>query len=110
MRLARSGLIRRVRGGGPLRGLGLGGARSGKSVTAEGMLAGRELVEYVACGPAADNTDPSWNERLRVHRERRPASWTTLETLDLADVLAASGLAGERLRIPVLVDCLSTWL
>ncbi len=65
----------------------LGGARSGKSVTAERMLAKRERVDYVACGPAADGTDPSWAERVRLHRERRPARWTTLETLDLEGVL-----------------------
>jgi adenosylcobinamide kinase / adenosylcobinamide-phosphate guanylyltransferase len=100
----------RGRRGQPLRVLVLGGARSGKSVTAEGMLAARELVEYVACGPAADDTDPSWAQRLRVHRERRPASWTTLETLDLEGVLTGQELGAERLRIPVLADCLSTWL
>jgi adenosylcobinamide kinase / adenosylcobinamide-phosphate guanylyltransferase len=86
----------------------LGGARSGKSVTAERMLAARERVDYVACGPTADGTDPSWAERVRVHQERRPAHWTTRETLDLADVLAAAPPA--RQAVPVLVDCLSTWL
>jgi adenosylcobinamide kinase/adenosylcobinamide-phosphate guanylyltransferase len=86
----------------------LGGARSGKSVTAERMLAARERVDYVACGPTTDGTDPSWAERVRVHRERRPAHWTTRETLDLADVLAEAPPA--RPAVPVLVDCLSTWL
>jgi adenosylcobinamide kinase / adenosylcobinamide-phosphate guanylyltransferase len=100
----------RARRGRALRVLVLGGARSGKSVTAEGMLAGRQSVEYVACGPAADGSDPSWEQRLRVHRERRPASWTTLETLDLEGVLASPDLAAERVRVPVLADCLSTWL
>jgi len=91
--------------GKPFRVLVLGGARSGKSVTAERMLAGRDRVDYVACGPAADDTDPSWTERLRQHQARRPAHWTTLETLDVADVLAAG-----RPGVPVLIDCLSTWL
>jgi len=85
----------------------LGGARSGKSVTAERMLSKREQVDYVACGPAADGTDPSWSERVRVHQERRPPHWTTLETLDLAGVLAAPPV---RPAVPVLADCLSTWL
>jgi adenosylcobinamide kinase/adenosylcobinamide-phosphate guanylyltransferase len=88
----------------------LGGARSGKSVTAEGLLADRELVDYVACGAAFDDSDPAWAARVRVHRERRPASWTTLETLGLDGVLADRELAAARLRVPVLVDCLSTWL
>lgn len=98
----------RPRRGKPCRVLVLGGARSGKSVTAERMLAARERVDYVACGPAADGTDLAWAARVRVHRERRPVHWTTLETLDLADVLAAATPA--RQAVPVLVDCLSTWL
>jgi adenosylcobinamide kinase / adenosylcobinamide-phosphate guanylyltransferase len=89
----------------PRRVLVLGGARSGKSVTAERMLAGRDRVDYVACGPAADETDPAWAERVALHQARRPAHWTTLETLDLAGVLGDG-----RTDVPVLVDCLSTWL
>jgi adenosylcobinamide kinase/adenosylcobinamide-phosphate guanylyltransferase len=88
----------------------LGGARSGKSVTAERMLASRARVDYVACGPAADGADPAWAERVRSHRERRPAHWTTRETLDLAGVLAVSDVSPARQAVPVLVDCLSTWL
>ena len=98
----------RPRRGQPFRVLVLGGARSGKSVTAERMLAARARVDYVACGPSADGTDPSWAERVRVHQERRPAHWTTLETLDVAGVLADPRPA--RRAVPVLVDCLSTWL
>jgi adenosylcobinamide kinase / adenosylcobinamide-phosphate guanylyltransferase len=101
-----AGVVRSLlRRGTPRRVLVLGGARSGKSVTAERMLAGRDRVDYVACGPAADDTDPSWAQRLDRHRARRPAHWTTLETLDVASVLGA-----DRPGVPVLVDCLSTWL
>jgi len=100
----------RPRRGKPFRVLVLGGARSGKSVTAERMLASRAHVDYVACGPAADGADPSWTERVRSHRQRRPAHWTTLETLDLAGVLAGSDVSPTRQAVPVLVDCLSTWL
>ena len=98
----------RPRRGQPFRVLVLGGARSGKSVTAERMLAARARVDYVACGPSADGTDPSWAERVRAHQERRPTHWTTLETLDVAGVLAEARPA--RRAVPVLVDCLSTWL
>jgi adenosylcobinamide kinase/adenosylcobinamide-phosphate guanylyltransferase len=94
-----------LRRGKPFRVLVLGGARSGKSVAAERMLAGRDSVDYVACGPAADDTDPSWAERLRQHQARRPGPWTTLETLDVAGVLD-----DDRPGVPVLIDCLSTWL
>ena len=95
----------RPRRGRAFRVLVLGGARSGKSVTAERMLAERDQVDYVACGLPADDSDPSWAERVRLHLERRPAHWTTLETLDLEGVLGGADRA-----VPVLVDCLSTWL
>jgi adenosylcobinamide kinase/adenosylcobinamide-phosphate guanylyltransferase len=88
----------------------LGGARSGKSVTAERLLAARDRVDYVATGPVPDASDPEWADRVRLHRQRRPAHWTTLETLDLEGVLAGTGMAPARLATPVLVDCLSTWL
>jgi len=98
----------RPRRGRAFRVLVLGGARSGKSVTAERMLSGRDSaensVDYVACGLPADDADPAWAERVRLHQERRPARWTTLETLDLEGVLGADR------AVPVLVDCLSTWL
>ena len=76
-----------------------GGVRSGKSVHAESLLAGRP-VTYVAPGPTADDAD--WAARVAAHRARRPAYWTTLETNDLVAGLAIQG--------PVLVDCVGTWL
>ncbi len=82
----------------------LGGARSGKSATAEAMLAGREAVHYVATGPLPGAGDAEWDARVRDHQERRPAHWRTAETLELDQVLAAPD------RTPVLIDCLSTWL
>lgn len=122
MRLVRGGGIRpiaapgllpapgRPRRGRPFRVLVLGGARSGKSVTAERMLANRDSVDYVACGYPASEADPSWAERVRLHQGRRPAHWTTLETLDLEGVLAGTDRSPSRRDSPVLVDCLSTWL
>ena len=83
----------------------LGGARSGKSASAEAMLAGYGAVDYVATGPLPGAGDPEWDERVRDHQERRPAHWRTEETLDVARVLAEPGTA-----VPALVDCLSTWL
>ena len=80
----------------------LGGARSGKSQHAESLLAGAEVVDYVACG-AAPGDDDEWAGRIALHRARRPASWRTVETLDLPGVLGRPGP-------PVLVDCLTTWL
>lgn len=94
--------------GRPFRVLVLGGARSGKSVTAERMLAGRDRVDYVATGAVPDDADPEWAARVNAHRQRRPAHWRTLETRNLEPVLTAT--SPERIAAPVLVDCLSTWM
>jgi adenosylcobinamide kinase / adenosylcobinamide-phosphate guanylyltransferase len=87
----------------PRRVLVLGGARSGKSSYAERLLGRERSVEYVACGARPDADDAEWADRVALHRARRPASWTTLETIDLPAVLSSPGP-------PVLVDCLTTWL
>ena len=80
----------------------LGGARSGKSVTAERLLSRQERVDYVACGPLPSNDDLDWAERVRRHQERRPGHWTTMETLDLESVLA--GRTARNLSGPATGD------
>ncbi|WP_244246893.1 bifunctional adenosylcobinamide kinase/adenosylcobinamide-phosphate guanylyltransferase [Nocardioides euryhalodurans] len=85
------------------RTLVLGGARSGKSRHAQQLLAGRRDVLYVAPGPVPDGSDADWAARVAAHREDRPATWTTVETTDVAGAL-------ESADRPVLVDCLATWL
>jgi adenosylcobinamide kinase/adenosylcobinamide-phosphate guanylyltransferase len=81
-----------------------GGVRSGKSTHAEALLAGDAAVTYVAPGPAADESaDAEWAARVAAHRARRPETWRTVETRDLAaEIRRADGA--------VLVDCLGTWL
>lgn len=86
----------------PRRTLVLGGARSGKSVEAERRLEGFPDVVYVATGGSRDG-DAEWAQRVGLHRERRPASWRTVETCDLVPLLAAAGP-------PLLIDCLALWL
>jgi adenosylcobinamide kinase/adenosylcobinamide-phosphate guanylyltransferase len=87
----------------PLRTLVLGGARSGKSATAEAMLTDRQDVLYVATGGTRDG-DAEWADRVRLHRDRRPAAWRTAETCDLEPLL------GDPSGGPLLVDCLALWL
>lgn len=76
-----------------------GGARSGKSAFAEEQLADQERVCYIATGlPRGE--DPEWQERIRLHQERRPASWTTQEQYSgLADWLR------EQSHPVYLLDC-----
>lgn len=80
----------------------LGGARSGKSAVAEGLVAGAPAVVYVATGGA---DDAELAERVAAHRARRPAAWTTVETRDLAAAIAAAAPGSA-----VLVDALGPWL
>ncbi|NKY34608.1 bifunctional adenosylcobinamide kinase/adenosylcobinamide-phosphate guanylyltransferase [Nocardia speluncae] len=84
------------------RTLVLGGVRSGKSRHAEDLLAAHPAVTYVATGGTRDG-DAEWAQRITVHRERRPSSWSTVETDDVATALATA-------TQPLLVDCLGTWL
>ncbi|MEB3069737.1 bifunctional adenosylcobinamide kinase/adenosylcobinamide-phosphate guanylyltransferase [[Mycobacterium] vasticus] len=84
------------------RTLVLGGVRSGKSAHAEGLLAGEAKVTYLATGGVREG-DTEWAERVRLHRARRPASWQTVETIEVAEALRAA-------ESPVLLDCLGTWL
>jgi adenosylcobinamide kinase/adenosylcobinamide-phosphate guanylyltransferase len=87
------------------RTLVLGGARSGKSAHAEGLLPADAPVTYVATA-RRDPSDAEWTARIATHVARRPATWRTVEPAPhaLADLLVqASGS-------PLLVDDLATWL
>jgi adenosylcobinamide kinase/adenosylcobinamide-phosphate guanylyltransferase len=83
----------------------IGGARSGKSRFAEGLVTALPAPWiYVATGEA---WDAEMEERIAHHVSRRGPGWTTRETpLDLADLLHAQ--AGN--PAPVLIDCLTLWL
>lgn len=80
----------------------LGGARSGKSQFAESLLADADAVDYVATAIERPD-DPEWQQRIAVHRARRAAHWTTLQTTDVAAILRRAGP-------PVLVDSITLWL
>ena len=81
----------------------LGGARSGKSALAEGLVqaSGRPMV-YLA---TAEPLDDEMSDRIQIHKDRR-VGWTTVE--EPLDVAAALD------RIPagsaILLDCLTLWL
>ncbi|MBA8825587.1 adenosylcobinamide kinase/adenosylcobinamide-phosphate guanylyltransferase [Saccharopolyspora lacisalsi] len=90
------------------RTLVLGGARSGKSAHAEGLLSAEEPVTYVATSrPAPD--DAEWTERIAAHVARRPRGWRTVEAGE-PDDLRTTLSAATGTDPALLVDDLATWL
>lgn len=83
----------------------LGGARSGKSRLAEKLASDSGLnVVYIATSQPLDG---EMNQRVAVHRERRPTEWGLIEEpVELARVLRENAGEGRCL----LVDCLTLWL
>ncbi|TVO79001.1 bifunctional adenosylcobinamide kinase/adenosylcobinamide-phosphate guanylyltransferase [Sedimenticola selenatireducens] len=85
----------------------LGGARSGKSTLAERLASGlTDNVVYIATA-ARIADDLEMIERINLHRERRPTSWTLVEEpLDLASAIETH----QRMGCCIIVDCLTLWL
>lgn len=81
-----------------------GGARSGKSGFAEKYAAGLgDKVIYIA---TAQIYDQEMEHRVRLHQERRPADWQTIE----APFAAEKHLAGVSGGQVVLLDCLTIYI
>ena len=83
----------------------LGGARSGKSRLAEKLAAESGLaVIYIATSQPLDG---EMNERVTLHRQRRPDHWGLVEEpIELTRVLRENAATDRCL----LVDCLTLWL
>ncbi len=58
-----------------------GGVKSGKSRWAEYLLKDCDNVTYVAT-LSADIDDIEWNNRIKLHKQRRPASWSLIENFN----------------------------
>lgn len=82
----------------------LGGARSGKSLLAVELagMAGAP-VTFLATGEPGD---AEMAERIRRHREQRPAGWTTVEEPYALEAALVQVDPGET----VIVDCLTLWV
>jgi adenosylcobinamide kinase / adenosylcobinamide-phosphate guanylyltransferase len=81
-----------------------GGARSGKSRKAEESAAALAApVVYLA---TMQSLDEELRARVRLHRQRRPAGWATIE-----EPLAIKEAMGEAPpEATILLDCLSLWV
>ena len=90
-----------------MRTLVLGGIRSGKSQWAETAIAESTVagqpVRYLATGAIPDG-DADWSARIAAHRARRPALWSTVETVDVPTQLRSETAT------PTLVDDIGGWL
>ena len=90
-----------------MRTLVLGGIRSGKSLWAETAITesirAGQPVRYLAPG-AAPGGDTAWSARVAAHRDRRPAHWSTIETVDVPTQLRSDTTTAT------LVDDLGGWL
>lgn len=84
-----------------------GGVRSGKSEWAEQLVAKQPSVLYIATSVYSDE---DFQERVRLHQERRPQSWVLWEE---GVHLGKIGEFINSLAMPpraILVDCLSGWV
>ncbi|WP_110081279.1 bifunctional adenosylcobinamide kinase/adenosylcobinamide-phosphate guanylyltransferase [Actinokineospora spheciospongiae] len=86
----------------------LGGARSGKSAHAEGLLPADGPATYLATARRVPG-DAEWDARIATHVDRRPATWRTVEVPDTGSLVAAlsAARAGDP---PLLLDDVATWL
>lgn len=78
-----------------------GPSRSGKSRWAEHLLGHHAAVTYVATSDSRPE-DPAWQERMRLHRQRRPEAWQLLE----CGPALASGLKTIAADRALLIDSL----
>jgi adenosyl cobinamide kinase/adenosyl cobinamide phosphate guanylyltransferase len=82
----------------------LGGARSGKSELSSKLAGAADLPVVMVV--TAEARDEEMTERIRRHRESRPAAWITVE----APVEVAKAVGELAPNAFVVLDCLSLWV
>lgn len=82
----------------------VGGARSGKSTYAETLAARRQNVLYIA---TAKSDEPGMEQRIELHRARRPDHWQTVERYKGFGTHDWSERIRESKPEAVLLDCLT---
>ena len=63
-----------------------GGTKSGKSQFAEHLAKDTKKLSYVALS-VKNPDDNEWQEKINLHRKRRPKDWKLIETIDLLNTL-----------------------
>ena len=64
-----------------------GGTKSGKSEFAEHLAKETKKLSYVALSKN-NIEDKEWQEKINIHRKRRPKDWKLIETTDLLNTLS----------------------
>ncbi len=64
-----------------------GGTKSGKSEYAEHLAKEIKKLSYVALSKN-NPKDKEWQEKINLHRKRRPKEWILIETTDLINTLS----------------------
>ncbi len=59
-----------------------GPSKSGKSLWAEKLISKKPLVTYIATHKADYDNDQLWRERIKIHRNRRPKHWKTIDVYE----------------------------
>ncbi len=79
-----------------------GGTKSGKSELAEHFAKEVKELSYVAL---SDNNidDKEWQEKINLHRKRRPSNWKLIETTDLLNTL-------NKEEGPLLIDSIGGFI
>ena len=76
-----------------------GGTKSGKSEFAEHLAKKIKNLSYVALSENHKD-DKEWQEKINLHRKRRPKDWKLIETTDLLNTL-------RKENGPLLIDSIS---
>ncbi len=79
-----------------------GGTKSGKSEFAEYLGSKYPNLTYVALSEERPK-DKNWQQKISIHRERRPIEWKTIETTDLIKILRSE-------KSPLLIDSIGGFI
>lgn len=82
-----------------------GGGRSGKSLFA--LQIGKEYPGPKAYLATAQALDEEMAQRIKRHKENRPAEWETIE--EPREIVKRIKEEGEKFRL-ILIDCLTLWI
>ena len=79
-----------------------GGTKSGKSEFAEYLAKEVKKLSYVALSKN-NPEDKEWQEKINLHRKRRPKDWKLIETTDLLNIL-------NKEEGPLLIDSIGGFI